>query len=709
MKKIISKTFIAIIFSTVIFQKPLLAQVKTNFTKEVRPSDSNPTGLVSPDYSSDHNKVDVKVPKRARGVERYDKLNIWGEVIPDSFLFHRSTLNQRQKAVYDVCYKALMKNEQNPVVPVEVTLDELREALFAVRHDNPEIFWWSGEFSYWDNSDGTPTSVSFVFCLDSSEFEKNYEKFWKATSPVLFYASTLPDEMSKIKYIHDYICLSTEYDYEALNTGNYGGKYQTAYSCAVDYKTVCAGYAALFQYYMQNLGIPCAKISSDTHAWNLLKVNGQCYQMDVTWDDAKKIPPFFNLTHEEMGKIDSHTPDAAAQKVIKANPSKGNKMSYLEYFGALVEGSPYTYEELNYYDYEKNTSTQDTVKIYKTEPEIYKTIKTPDELKSAIKKLNYSDGTVFSFYIPTEEAFNEILEQLRNGDICAWQKSHYANIGNGFIYDLTLAGSNTVSEDSTDDDTSNTNNTNNTDNTDTNNDQNNNEDTSSSVYSVYSVYVTLGGGTAEKAKKIAESVANVVSVTVNNLENGRFELVVSVKGDSELQPVLAKKLIQSGFDLYELSITQKKDDISANNNSTKNNDTSKNTNSQTSKNTEKKSSPKIGDKGPGGGIIFYIEGRTAYECSEIIGEGDWEEAKVLCKQYSGGGKSDWYLPTLEQLNQIYQNLRKTKKISNNECYWSSTPDKDKTLAMIQDFSDGEQWTNFKWIQNPVRAVRAFEY
>ena len=85
-----------------IFQLPVLAQVKTNFTKEVRPSDSNPTGLASAEHIEEHNKVDVKVPKKTRGVERYNKLNIWGNVIPDSFLFFRNTLNQNQKAVLSV-------------------------------------------------------------------------------------------------------------------------------------------------------------------------------------------------------------------------------------------------------------------------------------------------------------------------------------------------------------------------------------------------------------------------------------------------------------------------------------------------------------------------------------------------------------------------------------------------------------------------------
>ena len=92
-----------------------------------------------------------------------------------------------------------------------------------------------------------------------------------------------------------------------------------------------------------------------------------------------------------------------------------------------------------------------------------------------------------------------------------------------------------------------------------------------SVGTSSSVFVTLGGGNADDAKKLAESVGNVASVTVNNLEaetsetgdkaNGnnavkKFELVVSVNGDAEIRPELVKKLVSNGFDLYEMAIQQ---------------------------------------------------------------------------------------------------------------------------------------------------------
>ena len=82
-----------------------------------------------------------------------------------------------------------------------------------------------------------------------------------------------------------------------------------------------------------------------------------------------------------------------------------------------------------------------------------------------------------------------------------------------------------------------------------------------SVGTSSSVFVTLGGGNAEDAKKLAESISNVASVSVNELGNseanekaGSFELVVSINGDAEIRPELVKKLVEGGFDLYEMAI-----------------------------------------------------------------------------------------------------------------------------------------------------------
>ena len=71
---------------------------------------------------------------------------------------------------------------------------------------------------------------------------------------------------------------------------------QSAYSALVNGQTVCAGYARAFQYLMQQLGIPCyycRGYSGENHAWNIVELYGDYYNVDLTWDDTA-IPPVYN-------------------------------------------------------------------------------------------------------------------------------------------------------------------------------------------------------------------------------------------------------------------------------------------------------------------------------------------------------------------------------------------------------------------------------
>ena len=119
---------------------------------------------------------------------------------------------------------------------------------------------------------------------------------------------------------------------------------------------------------------------------------------------------------------------------------------------------------------------------------------------------------------------------------------------------------------------------------------------------------------------------------------------------------------------------------------------------------------KIGDIGPGGGIVFYIEGNKSYEVSEMLGVATWDGAIELCNNYRGGEYDDWYLPTKDELNLIWQNLRKEGKISGEDWYWSSSLFTNLN-AWAQMFSDGSQdyrnYAGYKDKYNCVRAVRAF--
>jgi hypothetical protein len=159
----------------------------------------------------------------------------------------------------------------------------------------------------------------------------------------------------------------------------------------------------------------------------------------------------------------------------------------------------------------------------------------------------------------------------------------------------------------------------------------------------------------------------------------------------------------------------------------------------------------FGDTGPAGGIVFYDKGSTndgwryleaaptdlgssvqwgAYG-KEVGGTGtevgsgklntqlivdrlrllgESGKAAQLCTQYRGGGMSDWFLPSKDELDLMYMNL-KAKGLGgfSNNYYWSSS-EYNGNGAWGQSFSTGRQLYDFSVNKNSassVRAVRAF--
>lgn len=87
-------------------------------------------------------------------------------------------------------------------------------------------------------------------------------------------------------------------------------------------------------------------------------------------------------------------------------------------------------------------------------------------------------------------------------------------------------------------------------------------------------------------------------------------------------------------------------------------------------------------------------------------------AAAICAAYEGG-TTDWYLPSIEELNLMYLNIGQGDalglgNIANfvNGTYWSST-DYDKFNAWYQSFANGHQSNSGKSFTYNVRAVRAF--
>lgn len=89
-------------------------------------------------------------------------------------------------------------------------------------------------------------------------------------------------------------------------------------------------------------------------------------------------------------------------------------------------------------------------------------------------------------------------------------------------------------------------------------------------------------------------------------------------------------------------------------------------------------------------------------------------AAEICADLAFSGCDDWYLPSKNELNLIYQNLSLINQIAvdnggesfSSTTYWSST-ENNSTTAWAQDFTNGNQTTSNKINSHAVRAIKAF--
>lgn len=166
------------------------------------------------------------------------------------------------------------------------------------------------------------------------------------------------DEFQTLKYFHDYIILNCTYDADGENCSN-------AYGVFIDGKAVCEGYARAFKYLCDKVSIPCELVIGNTdieHMWNIVKIDGNWYHMDVTWDDPENKDgdyisySYFNLSDEQI-LVDHTINDTYTLPVANSldmnyfnyynlcvgSVEELSKMLYNQVYDACLNGNLYVY------------------------------------------------------------------------------------------------------------------------------------------------------------------------------------------------------------------------------------------------------------------------------------------------------------------------------------------------------------------------------
>lgn len=198
---------------------------------------------------------------------------------------------------------------------------EIRRAVNAYTFDNPQVFWLDNLFGY--AYVGDDTMAEFYSVMSADECEQKSAVLRSAVNMII---SSMKDGMSEFereKLVHDYIIGNCVYKGTVTGMSD-GWEYFCAYGPLVKGEAVCEGYAKAEQLLMNLCGIECMTIRGDSdgggHMWNVIKIDGEWYHLDTTWDDSDNgaIYDFFNV-NDEMIKT-THTISPAVEEVsLKEN------------------------------------------------------------------------------------------------------------------------------------------------------------------------------------------------------------------------------------------------------------------------------------------------------------------------------------------------------------------------------------------------------
>lgn len=222
-------------------------------------------------------------------------------------------LNEEEKIVYDQLYHATLNFEEEVVVST-VDCDVLEKAYNALQSDHADIFWIKG-FRYTEFTRNNKTIRIAVHPSYQMSLEEKESAQSEIDEEVNEYLSLIPegaDDYTIEKIFYEALAERVEYDLNAENN-------QNIYSVFVSKRTVCQGFTRALQYLLEKEGIQSTSISGfadgQTHAWNLVRLDGKYYHTDVTWgktscvegkEEIMKVNyAWMNMTTEEIQKTHS--------------------------------------------------------------------------------------------------------------------------------------------------------------------------------------------------------------------------------------------------------------------------------------------------------------------------------------------------------------------------------------------------------------------
>lgn len=224
-----------------------------------------------------------------------------------------TTEEQKQcyKAIGEAVYRISEEQDEKyglyPVGKVNIPNESVSETemnlcIKTFSMDHPEIFWISNRFSY--GSLGDQTVIQLYSYISGEECKKRIENLDAAINQIISAVPSGLNEYHLEKWIHNTVLEQCVYA-SGVKDSDDGWEEFTIYGALVNGSAVCEGYSHSMCFLLNKVGLECYYVSgysqNEAHMWNTVKVDGNWYHLDATWNDSENTYyNYFNLTDKQI-------------------------------------------------------------------------------------------------------------------------------------------------------------------------------------------------------------------------------------------------------------------------------------------------------------------------------------------------------------------------------------------------------------------------
>lgn len=289
--------------------------------------------------------------------------------------YYYNCLDKREQNIYRILYAGILEHKETIPIPSCNLKEESFQRIFsAMANDNPLLYYLNQSAMSVASDQFGNTALCPQYFFKKETVEEYNRRIQQAANTIIADLKlTEGTDYEKEQKVHDYFCKNIAYDHLGSDTGNITRVIMSHNILGVFAKkrAMCEGIAKAVKVLLNAVDVKCIVVSGTAyaedgsqypHAWNMVKIDGEPYHLDVTYDigstsNGNIAYDWFNVNdaiiqgnHISETKVPVCSADGMnyytknkvvfstkqmAVNYVKKNVSQGKRILYMRFKGKL--------------------------------------------------------------------------------------------------------------------------------------------------------------------------------------------------------------------------------------------------------------------------------------------------------------------------------------------------------------------------------------